>query len=720
MVFCAISAKLPVGFAEKRLARELDPTDMVQTPDGRIFITIKSGKILLFEKGALLPGSLLNIEHLVDNYNERGLGHIVLDPDFDLNGYFYLYYTVKGQNFNRVSRYTASGNFCNPATEQVILDLEVMAGSVHNAGEMVFGGDGKLYIAVGDGANTSNSQSLNSLLGKVLRINKDGSIPTDNPFYNQTSGKYRTIWALGLRNPFSMDVQPSTKKIFVCDVGFNKWEEINELGKGLNFGWPGIEGKRTNQQIPTTGIYKDPIYTYPHGEGVTKGCAIVGASFYEPSPAVFPPEYSGKFYFADYCNGYISYIDPVTYIVNVFATEIDRPLALITSADGKMYYLARGGLGGGSEQDNTVSNTGELWEISYTGSGAPFFSSMPSSVLVSVGEAATFKVTANGALPLTYQWRVNGLDMPSDNTAQFQFPPTTIADHGKVIDCVVKNSFGSITSEPAVLSVTNNRRPIPVINWNLPGNAEKYKAGQLLSFKGIATDPDDGPLNESTLTWKIDFHHEQHTHPALPSTQGIIMSGNFIIPEAGETSTDVWYRIILSAVDQGDPPLTGTTHEDVFPWIVTHQVESIPSGATIFLDGQPFTTPFSFEGVVNTIRNLEAEPDFTDAENYYRFEKWEETNSPFVAFYTPETEKTYRAYYTALPFGLYPSIVTHTLNVASPDATQISWQIVNSLGKEIRAGVSDRGDFEVNVSDVAAGVYFIKLSSGFTGRFIKY
>jgi glucose/arabinose dehydrogenase len=184
-VFCALfvtiiarAAQLPSGFSETLLAQNLDPTDMVMTPDGRILITIKSGRIVVVQNGVLLPTNFLTLA--VDNFNERGLGHIVLDPNFETNNFYYVYYTVPGQNRNRVSRFTANGNSTLAGSEVVLLDLDLLSGTIHNAGAMVFGVDGKLYVSTGDGANAATSQSMNSLLGKVLRINTDPAnlIPT--------------------------------------------------------------------------------------------------------------------------------------------------------------------------------------------------------------------------------------------------------------------------------------------------------------------------------------------------------------------------------------------------------------------------------------------------------------------------------------------------------------------------------------------------------------
>ena len=147
----------------------------------------------------------------VDSSGERGLLGIAFDPNFATNHYLYVYYTVPTSPIhNRVSRFTAAGDTAAPGSEAVILELNnLSAATNHNGGGIHFGPDGKLYIGVGENANGANSQTLSNLLGKMLRINADGTIPTDNPFYNTATGNNRAIWALGLRNPFTFAFQPA-------------------------------------------------------------------------------------------------------------------------------------------------------------------------------------------------------------------------------------------------------------------------------------------------------------------------------------------------------------------------------------------------------------------------------------------------------------------------------------------------------------------------------
>jgi glucose/arabinose dehydrogenase len=162
-----------------------------------------------------------------------------------------------------VSRFTANGDFAVAMSELAILDLDPLSSANnHNGGAIHFGIDGKLYVAVGDNANGANSTVLTNLKGKMLRLNADGMIPTDNPFFNQTTGVNRAIWAIGLRNPFTFSIHSASGRMFINDVGEATWEEIYEGGAGENYGWPSTEGA-TNEPA-----FQTPVYSYEHGSVV--------------------------------------------------------------------------------------------------------------------------------------------------------------------------------------------------------------------------------------------------------------------------------------------------------------------------------------------------------------------------------------------------------------------------------------------------------------------
>jgi glucose/arabinose dehydrogenase len=333
-------AAVPAGFQAKVVASGLvDPTAMAIAPDGRIFVAEQAGRLRVVNQGRLLAQPFLNLKANVDAAGERGLLGVAFDPDFVSNQWVYVYYTSQTPDIhNRVSRFTANGNVVVPGSEKILLDIQPLSSATnHNGGAIHFGKDGYLYIAVGENAEPNNAQSLKNLKGKLLRINKNGSIPNDNPFFTSATGKNRAIWALGLRNPFSFAVQPGTGRIHINDVGQSSWEEVNRGAKGANYGWPIVEGIGSNPR------FRNPILEYAHGSGNSRGCAIVGAAFYNPTTVQFPKKYVGDYFYGDFCNGWIRSYDLVTKDNKLFATGLNLLADLQVSPDGALYYLERQG-----------------------------------------------------------------------------------------------------------------------------------------------------------------------------------------------------------------------------------------------------------------------------------------------------------------------------------------------------------------------------------------
>jgi len=429
-------ATLPNGFIETQVAGGLDsPTAMAFAPDGRLFVCLQGGQLRVIKNGVLLPTPFLMVS--TDSSGERGLLGIAFDPDFYTNNYVYVYYTTGvSPKRNRISRFVANGDLAVMDSEVVVLELDNLSGATnHNGGAMHFGQDGKLYIAVGENANASNSQTLSNLLGKILRINRDGSVPSDNPFFNTASGVNRAIWAFGLRNPFTFAFQPVTGRMFINDVGQSTWEEINDGIAGSNYGWPTTEGPTTNPN------FRGPIYAYGRSPSATGGCAITGGAFYNPLTTQFPSSYVGQYFFADFCSGWIRLLDPSNNTASGFATGIANPVDLQVAVDGSLYYLARG--------------VGAVYKVQYPANQLPPSISMhPLDQAVAEGQTATFNVSATGSTPLTYQWQSNGVNINSANTSSYTISTATLADHGARFRCVVSNAFGSVSSSEATLTVT--------------------------------------------------------------------------------------------------------------------------------------------------------------------------------------------------------------------------------------------------------------------------
>jgi uncharacterized protein (TIGR03437 family) len=435
----AAAATLPAGFVETQIASGLSsPTAMDFAPDGRLFVCLQGGNLRVVKNGALLPTPFLTLT--VDSSGERGLLGVAFDPNFAINNFVYVYYTVPGSPaHNRVSRFTASGDVAAAGSETVLLNLDNLSSATnHNGGAIHFGPDGKLYIAVGENANGANSQTLANLLGKILRINSDGTIPTDNPFFN-TAGARKEIWALGLRNPFTFAFQPGTGRLFINDVGQSTWEEIDDGIAGSNYGWPITEGPTSNPS------FRSPLFAYGHGSTSTTGCAIVGGAFYNPSVAPFPANYVGKYFFADLCSGWVRLFDPSNNTAADFASGISSPVDLKVATDGSLYYLAIG--------------SSAVFRIQFSGSG-PSITTQPANQTVTQPQAATFSVVAAGSTPLSYQWQRNQVNIPGATSSSYTLTPTALADDAARFRCVVTNAFGNATSNEATLTV---QPPPPIL-----------------------------------------------------------------------------------------------------------------------------------------------------------------------------------------------------------------------------------------------------------------
>ena len=346
--FSLKAATLPPGFTESQWGSAMPgpATAMAFAPDGRLFVCLQGGQVRVIDKnGVLLANPFVTLS--VDSNGERGLLGVAFDPNFASNHYVYLYHTVPGSPaHNRISRFTANGNVAVANSEFVLVDLDNLSNATnHNGGAIHFGPDGKLYVGVGENANGANAQSLSNRLGKILRINSNGTIPLDNPrsfpgIAGSTSGANRAIWAVGLRNPFTFAFQPGTARLFINDVGASTWEEINNGVAGSNYGWPIAEGPAS----PPNPNFRDPIFFYGHGSSSTTGCAIVGGAFYNPSVLQFPSRFVGKYFFADLCSGWIRVLDPSNNTASGFASEISAPVDLHVGPDGALYYLTRGGV----------------------------------------------------------------------------------------------------------------------------------------------------------------------------------------------------------------------------------------------------------------------------------------------------------------------------------------------------------------------------------------
>ena len=346
------SQALPQGFSMSPYGASMPGlgTNLAFAPDGRLFVTLKGGAIRVIRDGELLSQEFARLA--VDEGGERGLLGIAFHPDFTTNGWVYVHYltTAGGTGSHpRLARLTASGDVAAGA-EEVLVTFPTNENIFHNGGEIHFGPDGKLYMAIGDDLTPANSQSLTNVFGKLLRFNDDGSIPSDNPFYGSTTGLNRSIWALGLRNPFTFAFQPGTGRVFINDVGGFRWEEINEVFRGANYGWPESEGPTTDPR------FVSPLFSYEPFQGLVRGSSVVGAAFYNPPVGQFPPGYTGQYFFGDYTASWVHRLDPDNgNAVYRFASVPAGVTGLAVGPDGALYVLVANSF-----------TSGQVHRISYT------------------------------------------------------------------------------------------------------------------------------------------------------------------------------------------------------------------------------------------------------------------------------------------------------------------------------------------------------------------
>ncbi len=608
------------GFNQVLVANGIsNPTVMAFAPDGRLFVAQQTGALRIIENGVLLGTPAITLS--VNSSGERGLLGIAFDPNFTSNQFIYLYYTLSSAANNRISRFTMSGNTIVAGSESVVLNLDPLSSATnHNGGTIQFGIDGKMYVGVGENANTANSQNLDTYHGKILRINSDGTAPAGNPFPSGTAQRQR-VWEYGMRNPYTLSIQPVTGRIFVNDVGQNTWEEVNDCTTGgLNYGWPTAEGMSGNP------AFTNPIYTYQHGAGVGFGCAITGGTFFNPTSTNYPAQYTGRYFFLDFCNNWIDQLtlSGSTATRTNFASSIaGSPVGMATGPDGNLYFLSRA--------------NGAVYKITFTGSTAPVITNQPQSTTVFEGNVASFSVTATGTPPLSYQWRKNAVNISGATSSTYVIPSATESDEGNY-SVVVSNTAGSVTSNNATLTV-NPANQLPTGTINTPVAGATYAGGDVINFSGSGTDPEDGTLGAAAFEWYVMFHHDAHTHPGPTAPDGVT-SGSFSIPNTGETSANVFYRLYLVVTDaQGG---RDTSFTDILPRTSSITINTNPQGLQITLDGQPFTAPLTVTSVEGMLRTIGA----PSPQGIYTFSNWSHGGSATQTVATPVNDVIYTANYT--------------------------------------------------------------------------
>lgn len=589
----------PAGFTLEEVIRGLYvPTVAKFAPDGRMFVAEKGGAVKIVKDGQILAEPFYVVRN-VNNYVDRGLLGLALDPNFSTNGYVYFLYTydnnpsnIAGPKTAQLLRVTASGDKAVPGSEVVILGKNVgnsvqtscrdfpktsdclpADGLSHAPGSVEFGPDGKMYVTTGDAAGYDdvdpaalNALDIENLAGKVLRINPDGTAPSDNPFYTgRATDNQSKVFAYGIRNAFRLSVRQSDGLIVVGDVGWNTWEEVNVVGRGANLGWPCYEARdqQNGTGAPGIGAYKDlpfcqnmyanppanlvwPIEYYPH----PPSSAVVGGVFYAGTK--YPEAYRGLYFYGDYAKNQIYALrigsDNASVVPGTnrtFASNAGGPVSFFTGPDGDIYYVA--------------INLGGIYRISYSTDNKPPTAFISSDV--SYG-AAPLRVafSSSGSFDpdgdtLSYSWDF-GDGSPVSNTPS---PTHTFTKDGTYnVVLTVTDTFNNADSKSLSISVGQSA---PEITISTPADMLVADPDATVSFSGSATDARDGALSASALRWQVVIHHcpldSCHTH-TVTDVSGA--SGSFTFPHH-----DGPFYIQLSLTATNSVGLSSTKSVSVYP-----------------------------------------------------------------------------------------------------------------------------------------------------------
>ncbi len=709
----------PGGFVVETVVPNLTtPTAIAFAPDGRMFIALKSGVVRIFSNNQLLPTPFIDISDQVNNRIDRGLIGLAVHPQFPQQPYVYLFFTHDppgvapdgdGARVSRLMRVTADaansnvasaapnarvillGNnstfanvgdtssytnyalvACNDAAGRPIPDCIPSDGGTHSAGSLTFDKDGALIASHGDGSHWTGvdprslrAQDLDSPAGKVLRIDPlTGAGYPNNPFFDGNPNSMRSkVLNYGFRNPFRIELHPETDQLYVGEVGWGEWEEINS-GRGKNFGWPCYEGDNALSRIQLSYAYSPdtqarcdalfqqgpaavvaPLYAYDHNAG---GAAVQAGEIY--SGSVYPAAYRGALFIQDYSRNWIKYL---TFDANGAATAHDfisnaadggGPVDMASGPDTNLYYVTLNFTEGGSE----------VRRIRYVGAGnqPPIAraSATPTNGVTPLTVAFSSEGSADpDGQPLTYVWNFGNGQFSVERSPTFTFNTAGTYE----VELTVTDSEGA--SRLRRLTIVAGSRA-PELTIIAPTANTRYNAGGTIAFSGSASDPEEGNLSNA-INWEVVLHHNEHAHPNYAAFTGA--SGSFVIPDHGN---NVWVELCASIKDSTNLGLQRCV--PLTPNVVQYTITSNPPEAVITFDGVARTTPYTVTTIVGSSQLVVAPPQQLG----FSFVSWSDGGANSHAITIGSANATLSVNYNAPP------------PVACPQTGSITREVWDGLG----------------------------------------